>query len=102
MAVICNTCGLPDDLCACGELDQDNLKIVVRLELRRFRKKGTMIEGFDSKTSDMKALVKQLRSAYACGGAAKDGYIILQGDHRDSMKDTLVKMGFQESSIEIH
>ena len=24
MAVICSTCGLPDDLCACGDLDKDS------------------------------------------------------------------------------
>ncbi|SVD44146.1 uncharacterized protein METZ01_LOCUS397000, partial [marine metagenome] len=24
MAVICNVCGLPEDLCACGELDKDS------------------------------------------------------------------------------
>ena len=45
MAVICNTCGLPDDLCACGDLDKDSTHIIIRLETRRFKKKGTMIEG---------------------------------------------------------
>ena len=44
MAVICNTCGLPDDLCACGDLDKDSTHIIIRLETRRFKKKGTMIE----------------------------------------------------------
>ena len=48
MAVICNTCGLPDDLCACGDLDKDSTHIIIRLETRRFKKKGTMIEGLDS------------------------------------------------------
>ena len=45
MATICSTCGLPEDLCACGELAKDSAKIIVRLETRRFKKKGTMIEG---------------------------------------------------------
>jgi hypothetical protein len=49
MAVICNTCGLPEDLCACGELAKDSTKIIIRLETRRFKKKGTMIEGLDPK-----------------------------------------------------
>ena len=34
MAVICNTCGLPDDLCACGDLDKDSSQIIIRLETR--------------------------------------------------------------------
>ena len=44
MAVICNTCGLPEDLCACDDLAKDSTQIIIRLETRRFRKKGTMIE----------------------------------------------------------
>jgi len=36
MAVICNTCGLPDDLCACDDLDKDSTHIIIRLETRRF------------------------------------------------------------------
>ncbi|NIP62634.1 MAG: stress response translation initiation inhibitor YciH [Nitrosopumilaceae archaeon] len=102
MAVICNTCGLPEDLCACGDLAKDSTKIIVRLETRRFRKKGTMIEGLDPKLHDIENLVKSLKNKYACGGTAKEGYVFLQGDHRDSIKDVLTKMGFTESSIEIH
>ena len=47
-------------------------------------------------------MAKELKSKYACGGTAKDGYIFLQGDHRDTIKETLVKLGFSESTIELH
>ena len=33
---------------------------------------------------------------------AKDGYVFLQGDHRDTIKDTLVKLGFAAETIELH
>ena len=56
MAVICNTCGLPDDLCACGDLDKDSTHIIIRLETRRFRKKGTMIEGLDPKINNLETV----------------------------------------------
>lgn len=102
MAVICNTCGLPEDLCACGDLNKESTKIVVRLEERRFKKKGTMIEGLDSKLNDLDGTLSELKRKYACGGTTKDNYIFLQGDHRDTMKETLVRLGFSESSIEIH
>src|SRR5574338_433628 len=102
MAVICNTCGLPQDLCACGDLNKESNKIVVRLEERRFKKKGTMIEGLDSKLNDLDGTLSELKRKYACGGTTKDNYIFLQGDHRYTMKETLVKLGFSESSIEIH
>ena len=102
MAVICNTCGLPNDLCACGELEKDSTQIVVRVEERRFKKKGTMIEGINPKMNDLGKVVRELKAKYACGGTVKDGYIPLQGDHRDTIKGTLVKLGFSESSIEVH
>ncbi len=102
MAVICNTCGLPEDLCACGDLAKDSTKIVIRLETRRFRKKGTMIEGMDPKLNNLVVVAKELKNKYACGGTAKDGYIFLQGDHRGTIKESLVKLGFSESSIELH
>ncbi len=102
MVVICNTCGLPEDFCACGDLAKDSTKIVIRLETRRFRKKGTMIEGLDPKLNNLGGVARELKNKYACGGTAKDGYIFLQGDHRDTIKESLVKLGFSESSIELH
>ena len=80
MAVICNTCGLPEDLCACDELAKDSTKIIIRLETRRFKKKGTMIEGLDPKLNSLEAVAKELKNKYACGGTAKEGYIFLQGE----------------------
>ena len=102
MAVICNTCGLPDDLCACGDLDKDSSQIIIRLETRRFKKKGTMIEGLDPKINNLESVAKELKGKYACGGTAKVGYIFLQGDHRDTIKEALVKLGFSEEKIELH
>ena len=102
MAVICNTCGLPDDLCACGDLDKDSSQIIIRLETRRFKKKGTMIEGLDPKINNLESVAKELKGKYECGGTAKEGYIFLQGDHRDTIKDALVNLGFSEEKIELH
>lgn len=89
-------------MCACGDLNKESTKIIVRLEERRFKKKGTMIEGLNSKLNDMQGTLSELKRKYACGGTAKEDYIFLQGDHRDTMKETLVKLGFAESSIEVH
>ncbi len=102
MAVICKICGLPEDLFACGELAKDSTKIIIRLETRRFKKKGTMIEGLDSKLNNLESVAKQLKNKYACGGTAKEGYVFLQGDHRDTIKETLINLGFPEGSIELH
>ena len=77
-------------------------RIIIRLETRRFRKKGTMIEGLDPKLNNLEGVAKELKNKYACGGTAKDGYIFLQGDHRDTISETLINLGFSESSIELH
>jgi len=47
-------------------------------------------------------VARDLKKKYACGGTAKDGYIFLQGDYRDTIKETLVKLGFSESTIDLH
>ena len=89
-------------ICAPEDLAKDSTKIIVRLETRRFRKKGTMIEGLDPKLNNLEGVAKELKNKYACGGTAKDGYIFLQGDHRDTISETLINLGFSESSIELH
>src|SRR2546425_12984435 len=82
MAVICKKCGLPDDLCACGELDKEDTRVVVRLETRRFSKTTTMIEGIDPKLSDIQRIIKELKSRFACGGPAQDGVVLSLGGYR--------------------
>ena len=84
-----------------GELEKEETRIIVRLETRRFSKTTTMIEGLDPKSTDMQSIVKELKSQFACGGTAKDGFIMLQGDHRDDIKGYLTKKGFNEDSIEV-
>ncbi len=101
MAEVCSTCGLPKDLCVCEELEKEETRIVVRLEMRRFRKPTTMVEGLNPKRTDLEKIAKELKSKLACGGTAKDGYILLQGDHRDDVRDRLLNMGFAEGSIEV-
>jgi translation initiation factor 1 len=82
-------------------LDKEDARVVVRLETRRFSKTTTMNEGIDPKLSDIHHIVKELKSRFACGGTAKDGFIMLQGDHRDDVKGYLVKLGFNETAIEV-
>ncbi len=101
MAEVCSTCGLPKDLCVCEELEKEETRIVVRLEMRRLRKPTTMVEGLNPKRTDLEKIAKELKSKLACGGTAKDGYILLQGDHRDDVRDRLLNMGFAEGSIEV-
>ena len=94
MVEMCSMCGLPRDLCVCEELEKEKTRIVIRLEMRRFRKPTTMIEGLNPKRTDIEKIAHTLKSKLACGGTAKEGYILLQGDHRDIIKEELIGLGF--------
>lgn len=98
---ICSVCGLPKDLCVCEQISKESAKITVRLEVRRFGKQTTVIEGIDPKYNDLPKVAKQLKTALACGGTAKNGTILLQGDHRDVIKDKLVRLGFNDNTVEV-
>ena len=101
MSEICATCGLPKELCVCEQIAKESQKIVVKTEKRKFGKINTVIEGIDDKDINLKEIAKKLKSHFACGGTSKDGAIELQGDHRNKIKEVLVQVGFDPSSIEI-
>ena len=49
----------------------------------------------------MPIMVKELNSIFACGETVKDGFIMLQGDHRDDVKGYLIRIGFKDQAIEV-
>ncbi|MFH1328026.1 MAG: translation initiation factor [Candidatus Bathyarchaeota archaeon] len=102
MAEICEVCGLPKDICACGEISKDQQRIRVRLETRKWNKPATLIEGIDGNSIDLGKLATQLKAFCACGGTSKNNQIMLQGDHRDKTKEKLVQLGFPSENIEVH
>ncbi|MBU5537636.1 MAG: stress response translation initiation inhibitor YciH [Candidatus Aenigmatarchaeota archaeon] len=94
----CSKCGLPFDLCVCVTIEREAEKIRITTEMRRFSKPITIIEGIVENAKDV---AKQLKSKLACGGTVKEGHIELQGDHKNKVKDILVKLGYSEEQIEI-
>ena len=97
MPEICNKCGLPKDICACGEISKEQARIVIRAEKRRYGKMTTLVEGLDS---NQKETMKALKAKLACGGTLKGGVIELQGKHVAKTKEILVGMGFPAKTIE--
>lgn len=56
---------------------------------------ATVIRGFVGKTEDMEVLAKTLKSKCGTGGSAKDGEIIIQGDHREKIMTLLSQMKYK-------
>ncbi len=96
---ICAVCGLPKpSLCICGTIEKTEQTIKVFSEKRKFGKVTTIVEGI---TDNGKEVSKQLKSFLACGGTFKGNHIELQGDHRNRVKEILMKLGYNENNIEV-
>ena len=101
MADICPICGLPKDLCVCGEIGKEQQRIRIRLETRKWGKPTTILEGINSRDTDLHSLAQKLKSFCACGGTAKNGQIMLQGDHREKVRQYLIRLGYPEENVEL-
>lgn len=67
----------------------------MRLETKhRGGKVVTVIYGFIGSEEDLEALGKQVKNYCGTGGSAKDGEIIIQGDHREKILLWLKKNGY--------
>jgi len=101
MVNVCPICGLPKDICVCGEISKEQQKIKIRLETRKFRKAMTLIDGLDSKDIDLGRLAQKLKTHCACGGTAKNGQIMLQGEQKEKVKQFLIQIGYPKENIEV-
>ena len=72
----------------------------LRLSMERAGRAGktvTLVRGFVGTTDDLQALCKTLKQKCGVGGSAKDGEIIIQGDHRQRLVEILKKEGYTQT-----
>ena len=71
-------------------------RLRVRIERNhRGGKTVTLVTGFVGTDDDLQALGRMLKSKCGVGGSAKDGEIIVQGDHTEKVKQILAAEGYK-------
>lgn len=69
----------------------------LRVWLDRKQRAGkvvTLVRGFVGRDADLEELARLLKTRCGVGGAAKQGEILIQGDHRDRVVEILTRAGY--------
>ena len=70
-------------------------KLIVRLETKhRAGKIVTIVDRFSGTPENFEEISKKLKNHCGTGGSAKDGEILVQGDHKEKVFQWLIKNGF--------
>lgn len=81
---------------------QPKEKQLLRISLDKRNRKGkavTLVTGFTGSDDDLQELGRMLKTKCGVGGSAKEGEIIIQGDHREKVLAILQKEGYAKSRI---
>ena len=95
----CPGCGHPVKQCCCSKgKSRQQGDGVVRISRQIKGRKGSgvcLITGVNLSEAELRKLAKQLKKKCGAGGAVKNGIIEIQGDQREILVDTLIKLGFR-------
>lgn len=82
------------------QLDEEEIKIIVQLYVIKRGKRVTNIKGFTDKDK-IDSIAHELKKSIGTGGTAKNGLIVLQGDHRAKVTEYLLTKGYPREAIEV-
>ena len=99
---ICPLCQKPVSECTCKKKKsrpRTNIKYdgIIRIQREVKGRKGktvTTISAFQLADDELRSLAAQLKRKCGTGGSVKEGIIIIQGDHRDTLLSELKKQGY--------
>lgn len=100
---ICPKCKRPRTKCTCKKgkptsTYRDPGDGIIRIQRETKGRKGkavTAVYGFQEGDADLKKIASTLKNRCGTGGSVKDGVIIIQGDHRETLKTELTKQGYK-------
>lgn len=72
----------------------------LRVSMERAGRGGktvSLVRGFVGSDGDLQALAKRLKQRCGVGGTAKDGEIVIQGDHRSRLVEILKAEGYTQT-----
>ena len=73
---------------------RQNLRVAIDRRARA-GKQVTLVSGFVGTEEDLAELDRLLKTRCGVGGSAKDGEILVQGDHRDRIVKILTDLGYK-------
>jgi translation initiation factor 1 len=104
---ICTGCGKPVSACTCktrktakppkqpSRFPDDGIIRIQREVKGRKGKTVTVVFGVPLDGDHLKKFAKTLKRRCGAGGAVKEGLIIIQGDHRQTLLDEIKKLGYK-------
>ena len=87
-------------MCVCESLSQENQRVTITMDKRRFGKQVTLVT-FSGDIPNLKKILKKAKTVCASGGTIRDNQLELQGDQRTKVKKLLIKEGFEQENVEI-
>ncbi|MDA3855298.1 MAG: stress response translation initiation inhibitor YciH [Candidatus Woesearchaeota archaeon] len=100
----CSVCGLPQELCVCGDIEKTGSVIEVKSERRKYGKIWVVVTGIQADTTELKDILKKIKNKLACAGTIKGRSIeILYGrkERTKELIEILSELGFNKDSIHV-
>jgi translation initiation factor 1 len=95
---MCPECGRPVDSCTCDASNANRAGdgiVRVRREVKgRKGKTVTSIDGLCLRDDELSRLAARLKKKCGTGGSVKEGIVLIQGDHRETVVSLLEQEGF--------